>query len=120
MLTGFHGATAPAIHVGFCITDRFESAELYATDKNAGSTVAEVKVDTAGLTVVEVADFADNGNGDWVAYGDDTADVAEADIVTFLDVGLHFETHRTWRLMTSAAVAAAEIVGTYQVGEDDE
>lgn len=113
---GFHGTHTPVLHVGFCIADSYESAEGYAVKQNAGRIVAEVEIDLTGLSYADADDFSSDSDGEFVALGDTIpADYDGPDVITYLDRDMDDQTHRTWRLMTTAAVAAATITATYPI-----
>jgi len=115
----YHGGNTTTAHQGLCLTDDYDVAVGYAVDKNAATTVIEFEVDWDAITVGEADRFDDNGNGDWIAVGDDDSDIADTDLIGFDDQGMRCETHRTWRLMSAAAVAAVTMVAVHEIDEDE-
>lgn len=104
MTTGYHGTgpTATA-YIGFCLTNDDIAARNYAMHNDATPMVHDVTIDTDTLDVVEV-DY-DYDSCVPVLTGC-TADVAE-----YIDSDECGRTHRTWMLLTPAAVAAT-IIGS--------
>lgn len=109
MIIGYHGTAGTAVtHVGFCLADDEEAAAGYAAHRNAGATVSEVHVHTAGLTVIEV-DYDYDGCEPIIPDG------CTADIVTYIDSDMQGRDHGTWMLLTQAAVDATRIVGAREL-----
>lgn len=100
MTTGWHGSgTTIEAHVGFCLTDDEIAAAHYALlNDSSAPTVHEVTVDTAGLTVAEVEYDYDGC--------EPVLDGCAADVAVYTDCDEQGRTHRTWMLLTPAAVAA--------------
>lgn len=93
-----HGSrTAPTLHAGQCWTDDTDSATTYA---GPGGWLTYVEIDLAGLVVREVPGYDRTAD---VAPGDD-GDAHGADVLVYEDEDQHGRQHRTWRLMTPAAV----------------
>lgn len=106
----YHGAhTRFAIHPGLCITDDRDAAEVYASFRGE---IATLEIDLSGLRVVEVAGYDHDSN---TAAGDDGATVDGADVLVFGDADERGRQHRTWRLMTAAAVARVVVVSVDDV-----
>lgn len=99
-MKGWHGTGSMAeAHVGFCLTDDDTAAEHYAVLNDSDApTLHEVTINTTGLTVAEVEYDYD---GCEPVLGGCAADVAE-----YLDCDEMGRTHRTWMLLTTAAVSA--------------
>ena len=102
MTTGYHGTGPTAtVHIGFCVTDDDIAARNYAELNDTTPMVHDVTIDTDTLDVAEV-DY-DYDACVPVLTGC-TADVAE-----YTDCDESGRTHRTWMLLTPAAVAATTI-----------
>ncbi len=108
-----HGSRKPlALHVGLCLTDDRAAARCYAGE---GGRITAVELKLAGLRVVRVEGF---GEGETAAACGDTAEELAAlaaegvDVVTYDDeaIGLD-DTHRTWRIVSDRALAAAQVLG---------
>jgi hypothetical protein len=101
--TGYHGTGATiTAHVGLCITDDEIAAAHYAmVNDSQAPTVHGVTLDTTGLTVAEVSYDYDECEP---VLTDCAADVAE-----YEDCDEQGRTHRTWMLLTPAAVAALTV-----------
>ena len=96
----YHGSRKPlTFHIGLCLTDDDDAAIAYSGD----GYLTEVAVDFDGLTVIEVASYDRDAN---TAPGDDD-DSHGADVLVFDDEDTNGQPHRTWRLMSDAAVVAA-------------
>lgn len=102
MISGYHGSENPALNLyaGICLTDDLSAAENYA-EQNGGDSIYVIDVNTDGLTWVDV-DY-DYDNGEPILGG------VEADVVEYVDCDETGRTHRTWMLITNAAIAAAAI-----------
>ena len=101
-MTLTHGSRNPlALHIGLCLTDDDDSAAAYSDD----GFVTEVSVNLAGLTVVDLAGYDRDENA---AAGDDD-DSHGADVLVYDDEDTKGQPHRTWRLMSPAALAAATV-----------
>jgi hypothetical protein len=99
---GYHGTgTAAVAHIGFCLTDDEVAAAHYAQLNGTEPTVYAVSTDTTDLDVVEVE--YDYDGCEPVLTG------ITADIATYTDCDEQGRTHRTWMLLTPAAVAATTI-----------
>jgi len=96
-----------AAHVGICLTDDYDVACRYATQRG---TVYVAEISFADLVVVEVDGYDRDSD---VAPGDD-GEYPEADVLVFEDEDERGNWHMTWRLVSDAAVAAVVLV------EDDE
>ncbi len=112
---GYHGTgTAAVAHIGFCLTDDEVAAAHYAQLNGTEPTVYAVSTDTTDLDVVEVeydydvqmsaAHAAEHRCGCEPVLTGITADIA-----TYTDCDEQGRTHRTWMLLTPAAVAATTI-----------
>ena len=99
MISGYHGTSDAnlAPYVGLCITDDILAAEHYA-DQNGGAEVLAFDIDTTNLVVVDVEYDYDGC--------EPILDGVEADVAEYLDCDEQGRTHRTWMLLTKAAVAA--------------
>lgn len=102
MSTMYHGTLRDfAGHVGLCLTDSSERARSYAN----GGNIAKLDIRMAGLRVVEVECYDRDSD---VAPGDD-GDIRDADVIVYDDEDRHGQPHRTWRLMSAAAIAAVDV-----------
>jgi hypothetical protein len=100
----YHGGSE-TLYLGICLTDSEHSALGYATQKNAVETVTEYEIDLAGLVVVDCGDVHPDSICSTTCPGDD-GDTRGADVLVYRETGMWCETHRTWRLMSPAALAA--------------
>ena len=100
-ISGYHGGSLTAAYVGLCLTNDETAAENYAEQNGEGCRVYEVVIGS-GLNVVDVEYDYD---GCEPILNGVTADVAE-----YLDCDEQGRTHRTWMLLTDAAVAATTIL----------
>ena len=101
--TGYHGTGATlTAHVGLCITDDEIAAAHYAmVNDSQAPTVHGVTLDTTDLTVTEV-------EYDYDAT-EPVLDGCTADVAEYVDCDEQGRTHRTWMLLTPAAVAALTV-----------
>ncbi len=104
--TMYHGnAGKLGLHTGLCLADDPDIAYDYAAATAGGYDlryVHTVELDLDGLRVVEVAGYDRDDN---VAPGDGD-DTYGADVMVYDDETITGRAHRTWRLMTPAALAA--------------
>lgn len=103
----WHGKSgALALHPGVCLAGTREVAANYALYGAYGPDrlVHGVEGDWAGLRVVELDGGYDRDAN--VAPGD-TGEYPDADVIVYDDETPSGQYHRTWRLMTPAAVATA-------------
>lgn len=104
----YHGKDGDLVlHEGICFTDDEDIAANYAVYLSAGTAVHVVAIDLSGLSVVEVDGYDRDEN---VAPGDG-GDTYGADVIIFDDEAVNGQAHRTWRLMTPAALAAVTVTG---------
>ena len=101
--TGYHGTGAAlTAHVGLCITDDEIAAAHYAmVNDSQAPTVHGVTLDTTDLTVTEV-------EYDYDAT-EPVLDGCTTDVAEYVDCDEQGRTHRTWMLLTPAAVAALTV-----------
>lgn len=94
-------------HVGICLTDDIDAARRYA---GALGKVYEVELDLSSLVCVEVDGYDHDTN---VAPGDASAAKLavelDCDVIVYEDEDELGRSHRTWRLLTAAAVDAASV-----------
>lgn len=111
--TMYHGNRAEtlALHQDLCLADDDRIAAEYAYGD--GGTVHTVEINLTGLWVVEVDGFDRDDN---FAPGDDHTEF-EADVLVFDDETINGQPHRTWRLMSDAALAAVSIIGATDAEE---
>lgn len=109
--SGYHGTGATATaHIGFCLTDDDTAAAHYAqVNSPAAATVHEVTIDTTDLTVAEVE--YDYDGCEPILTG------CDADVAEYIDCDEMGRTHRTWMLLTAAAVAATTFGATTPADE---
>lgn len=100
-ISGYHGGSLTAAYVGLCLTNDETAAENYASQNGEDCRVYELVI-AAGLTI---ADVEYDYDGCEPILTDVTADVVE-----YLDCDEQGRTHRTWMLLTPAAVAATTIL----------
>lgn len=105
----YHGSSSPVLvlHEGLCLTDDPERAAEYAY--NSGY-VHEVEIDLDALSEVEAEGEWDHDEA--AARSDFDAPDYGADVITYDDESPWGRGHRTWRLMTPAALAAVTVAGT--------
>ena len=105
----FHGAhTSFALHAGQCFTDDDKSAEAYAQS----GVVAEVEISFTGLNVQHVGGY-DRDEDDAPADRESDRAALEAagvDVLVFDDEDEMGRAHTTWRLISSRAVGAAQVL----------
>jgi len=100
----FHGSHnqilgTEAAHLGLCLTDDIDVAERYAGSRGR---VYFADIDLDSLEVVEVDGYDRDAD---LAPGD-LAEEHEADVIVFDDEDERGRWHRTWRLVSQAAVDA--------------
>lgn len=114
----YHGSGSDriAIHPGLCLTDDLDAAENYAYqwDLLGTPTVATVHLDLTGLRVVEVDAYDRDSN---LAVGDRDLAV-DADVVVYDDEDHYGRRHRTWRIVSPAAVDACQVVAAHTLELD--
>lgn len=107
-----HGTTTTFTpHLGLCLTDDETAAADYAiydAHDDGDPVLHFVDIDLDGLTVTEIDGYNPTSNH---APGDNDEAFA-ADVIVFDDETIRGRGHRTWRLMTPAAVAALEFLCT--------
>ena len=97
-----HGAhTAFTAHKGLCLTPSCSAAMTYA--QSGLLVLADIDLD--GLTVLEVDDYDRNTDD---APGDD-GDAHGADVLVYADETETGLAHRTYRLMSAAAIARLQV-----------
>lgn len=112
--TMYHGnGSRLALHTGLCLTDDLRSARDYASYDHADGVVHTVEVDLHGLRVVEVDGFDRDEN---LAAGDDFT-AFDADVIVYTDETITGRAHRTWRLMSDAALTAVTLTATTDAEE---
>lgn len=107
----YHGSDRIEIHPGLCLTDDLDTAENYALQWDLLGTpmVATVHLDLTGLRVVEVNAYDRDSNR---AIGDNDLTI-DADVIVYDDEDRYGNRHRTWRIVSPAAVDACQVVATY-------
>lgn len=109
----YHGAhTRFSVHQGLCLTDDAMAAGHYACEGE----VATMDVDLSGLRLVEIDGYDPETN---TAPGDDGNDHG-ADVLIYADSDPNGWTHRTWRLMSAAAVARITVVSVVDASDFEE
>jgi hypothetical protein len=108
MYHGNYESTA-VLHPGLCLTDDDDLARDYG--RGSRGRLHALDVDLAGLTVADLADGYDHDEN--TAPGDDGQGFG-ADVIVFWDETDAGRRHRTWRLMTPAALAAVTVAGSEQ------
>lgn len=107
-----HGTTTEFTpHIGLCLTDDDTAAADYAiydAHDDGDPVIHWIHLTLDGLTVAEIDGYDPTGN---VAPGD-RDELDGADVVVFDDETVRGRVHRTWRLITPAAVAAIEFLCT--------
>jgi hypothetical protein len=110
--TMYHGnGDELALHEGLCLTDDARIAAEYAYGD--GGVVHTIEVDLTGLAVCEVEGYDRSENS---APGDDLTQW-DADVIVYTDETINGRPHRTWRLMSAAALAAVRHVATTDAEE---
>lgn len=99
------------IHPGLCLTDDLDAAENYALQWDLLGTpmIATVHLDLTGLRVVEVDAYNRDHNH---AIGDNDLTI-DADVIVYDDEDHYGNTHRTWRIISPAAVDACQVVASH-------
>jgi hypothetical protein len=111
----FHGAhTRFSTHLGLCLTDDEDTARNYAGISRGH--LATMELDLAALTVIECEAIDWDANE---APGDD-GDSRDADVLVFDDADEYGREHRTWRLMTQAAIDALTVVSVVDLADEDD
>lgn len=104
----YHGAhTEYTLHVGQCYTDSETAASRYA----GYGEMAEVAISLDGLTVLEIDGYDSDTD---VAPGDDGENENGADVIIYDDQDENGREHVTYRLMSPKAIAAVEIIETWE------
>lgn|SRR5487761_1659574 len=111
VLTMYHGSSAGevSLHQGLCFTDDVERARDYALYGGFGPVryVHSAVIDFDGLVVAEMDGFDRDEN---VAPGDLAAS-GGADVIVYDDETPAGRRHRTYRLLTAAALARLTVTG---------
>ena len=108
-ITTYHGSdTAITPRAGTCLTEDADTAANYAVEKNGGTTITEIVLDTDGLDGQEV-DY-DYDGGEPIIPPGCTADYAE-----YVDSDMWGRDHDSIMLLTDRAVAACTVAGTVEV-----
>jgi hypothetical protein len=106
----YHGSRkTPVLHVGICLTpDQVAAVSYIQLGDTSAERIATVQLDWSDLTVEDVADYdreTDTTPADYMVEG-----WTGADVIEYMDEAPGGYQHRTYRLMTARAVAAARIV----------
>lgn len=103
----FHGTrnnASLALHVGLCLTDDERAARHY------GETVGAVELDLSDL-VTETVETYDHETDTAAADSDCAAYEAEGiDVLVYVDETERSRQHRTWRIVSARALAAARVI----------
>jgi len=97
------------LHMRQCFSDSEGTASFYG----AMGTVTEINLDLAGLVVVELGGNWNAGTMDEIP-GNDEAVEYDADVIIFEDEDETGRISDTYRLMTAKAIAAVEIIETWE------
>jgi len=108
-ITTYHGSdTAITPRIGTCLTVDYDAAVNYATEKNDGTTITEIVLDTDRL-VSQKIDY-DYDAGEPIIPPGCTADYAE-----YVDYDMWGWGHDSIMLLTDLTVAACTVVGIIEV-----
>lgn len=120
-----NGSEAVEVHIGMCLTPDESSAVAYAAANSGyGETgwLHWIELDLTGLDVVDAGAAVTTCDGDYVAPGEDRwgrwIGWDDADVIVYDDLDTDGGTHRAYRLVTDAAVAACRVVCSEPVEED--
>lgn len=109
-----------AAHQGLCLTNNLDAAGSYANyiNRETGA-VYIVDIEMRDLHIKEVESFRVDDAGDWVAVGDDMAELVELDtqgidVIKYQDIDHDDNSHTTWRLVSKKAIEACKLVGTVE------
>lgn len=112
MATMYHGTSSAAlpIHEGLCLTSDDDRAREYAAACYGTRYVHEVTIDLAGLAVTDLDEGYDRDANEAPADADPAS--FGCDVIIFADETPHGHHHTTWRLLTTAALAAITVTAT--------